>query len=60
MIDRNIIIKPTKPFDFFNDYSDTYRWLLSNHKLTEAINLKKRKEAYECDQQRKQQQPKKD
>ena len=27
MIDRAILNNPNKPFDFFNDYNDTIRWL---------------------------------
>jgi hypothetical protein len=60
MIDRNIIINPTKPFDFFNDYTNTYHWLIRIGRISDAYNLKQRKEAYECDQQQKQQQLRKD
>lgn len=32
MIDREFVNRPHKPFDFANDFGDTYRWLLAHHK----------------------------
>jgi hypothetical protein len=50
MIRRNVDVTDLQFFDFFNDMSDTLRWLQSQGRVSEAATLESAYQKY-CQQQ---------
>lgn len=44
MINRAILLSHNKSFDFFNDYDNTYNWLISQGYISFALHLERRKQ----------------